>query len=301
VAESAWWRCWEPGQEAELEAAAIAEVRAHPRFDDALQHSLEGALRLSDIDADFHRLMVDNSAVLLAAVALYLDATGGLTHRRLRDLVGIKGILSGGRISALLLRMQMIGYLRAAPHAPGGQKVYRPSERMAAAFKARIRLELESVVIMAPDLAYALERYDEPDGLAAFMGILGKYAVDAAKRPRVELLGFLEIANRRAGGSTMNALVVAAAEEAGHFPAAGPVRVSISALARRFRVSRAHILKLLRQAEACCYFTRGDAEGHGVVHPSLADAFAIYLAGCYVGFAVCAELAARDMRKAAAA
>ncbi len=294
LVESTWWRSWDPGQEAELPASAIAAVRAQPRFHEAFRHTMLGVLQLSDRGSEFHRIIVDNLTTVLGVTALHLDATGGLTHRRLRDFAGVKGALSGGRISAVLLRMQMIGYVHAATQpVQGAVKVYRPTLKMTAAFQVRFRLELESILIMAPEMADQLAYYDTPEGFRAFMALLGAYAADAVRRPRPELRALEMFGTRRAGGLVLAALIVAAAEAADRFPAAGPAVISMAALSRRFRVSRTHILRLLREAEAVGFFTRGAADGEGVVQPALVEALEIYCAACWIGFAVLADLAMR--------
>lgn len=300
MTDGAWWRCWEPGQEAELGRAEFDGARAHPRFHEALRHSLTASLRMVDREEEFQRLIIDLPAFLIAVVALYLDATGGLTHRRLRDLAGIKGFLSGGRVSVLLLRMQMIGYVHAvSSSAPGVPKLYRPTAKMAAVLKARIRVELEAVVLMAPELAGLLETYDRTDGLAAFMRVLGESAVASARRPSSLLPGLVEIGNRRAGTALLMALLEASAEAAGGPPCPGPLEVSISALARRFRVSRTHVLKVLIDAERHGYFTR-DADGRSVVEPALVEDMETYYAGIYIGMAVCMDRSLRSAPDAAA-
>jgi len=251
MTESAWWRWWKPGQEEPLDDATLSSARAQPGFHDALRHSLAGGLRLCDGDAELHRFLVDNGVVVLCGVVLYLDATGGLTHRRLRDLSGIKGILSGGRISALLMRIQMIGYIRAvSPHTPGAVKLYRPTQKMMAAMKTRFRLELEAVTLMAPELEHLLDRYDGPDGLGAMAVTLGEATIAAAKRPLPQMKDIVEIGFRRAGNLLMCALVMAAADAQGRSRSRSRSRPSPNASACRAPTSSRSCARRRRAASS---------------------------------------------------
>ncbi|MEO8115480.1 MAG: hypothetical protein ABI655_13925 [Phenylobacterium sp.] len=297
MADSTWWRCWTLGQ-GEITSSAIALVRAHPGFHEAMRYSLQGSLRFSDGEPMLCSLMVDNGGFLMAGTALYLDADGGLTHRRLQEVAGIPGILSAGRISALLLRMQMIDFVQApSQHMPGTPKIYRPTARLTAAFRKRARLELEAVQLMSPEMDELLARFDEPDGLRRLMRLAG-HMIHVTSHPRPELASILAIGSRRAGILLLYALLDATADAAGHFPATGPVRVSISALAKRFRLSRTHIRRVLREAEATGLFTSGAAEGEGEVQPALLEAIEIMYAGVFVGVANAAYLALGDQADA---
>lgn len=294
--DSRWWKLWE----AELgndraSAPAIAAMRAQPGFHKALEHSLRGALRLSDGEPAYHRMMSDTASGFMGMSALYLDATGGLYHQRLREIAGISGVLSAGRVSALLMRMQMIGYVYAArDRTPGVPKIYRPTPGMTAAFRTRYRLDLESIQFMTPDMAILLERYDRPEGFAAFMRTFGEVALDAVRRHPTGPEPILAIGLRRAGAIVLMALLDSAAAEAGHFPAAGPVRVSIAGLAKRFRVSRTQILKILRQAAEAGFFAPGATEADGEVLPALVDAFEQVYAVAFIGLAASAHVALGD-------
>src|SRR5690242_7761717 len=108
----------------------IAAVRSHPRFGEALHHSVTKAIDHITIDPQLHGTFRDLGHVMLASLALFMDATGGLTHRRLRDLSANSGALSSGRAAALLLRLQFIGYVKGAPdHKNGSVQIGRASCR----------------------------------------------------------------------------------------------------------------------------------------------------------------------------
>ncbi|MET0274538.1 MAG: hypothetical protein ABW360_16240 [Phenylobacterium sp.] len=293
--ESAWWTAWGAPDGGPVPEATLAAMRAQPRFHDAIAHALRSVLQLVDGDAEFHRTTQDLESLILATVALYLDATGDLTHRRLRQVAGVQGMLSGSRVSALLMRMQMIGFVRAeAGHAPGTAKVYRPTPRMISAYRGWLRAMLEAVEVMAPEPAVFSRRLDEPEAFRAFMAVLGKRILDGVEASRGVAVGadreaFFAIGAQRGGNLVLFALLDAAAAQAGHFPAAGPVSVSVSALARRGRVSRTQILKILRRADEAGLFVRGAGEGEGEVRPSLVEATELFYAGVFADVAIAAH------------
>lgn len=294
----AWWRRWEPVLDGgQAPWATVGEMRAQPGFHEALAQAMGRFLRLVDGDEEFSRTMPDFESLLLGGLVLYLDATSGLTHRRLREVAGLRGMLSGGRISALLMRMQMIGFVKAAgDHRPGTQKIYRPTPRMTGAFRVWVIAMLESIQVMAPGTQALLRPLAEPEGFGAFMAVLGKRIVDSVVEVLDEpdnerLAAITAIGARRGGSQVLYILMMAAAEAAGHFPATGPAQVSVSALAVRCRVSRTQILKILRRAEAGALIARTGAEGEVEVLPALVDSVAEVYAGIFVGMAASAHRA----------
>ncbi|MEO8115011.1 MAG: hypothetical protein ABI655_11550 [Phenylobacterium sp.] len=296
MVDFAWWRRCDAEVQAEVVSAkAIAWMRAQPGFNAAVRNSLGGGFSHNDHHPAFKRLAVDMGSLMLGVIALHLDATGGLTHRRLRSLAGNSGIVSAGRASALLMRMQMIGWVSAARDLPPGvPKLYRPTPQMIAAFQAKYRLELESIQLMAPDAGELLAWYDQPEGFRAFMAEYGVLVLRDLARPRPPVNSLLEIAGRRAGVLVLSALGIAAAEAADGSPAPAPVRISLAGLSRRFGVSRTQVAAILRDAAAAGYIRRLEAEGEAEVLPALVEAGAqVYAEGC-ISVAACAYRALRD-------
>jgi hypothetical protein len=255
---------------------------------------------MAERDTRFDGVTGDLESLILGVLVLYLDATGGLTHRRLRDVAAVRGLLSAGRVSALLMRLQMIGYVQAGKYdTPGTQKIYRPTPQMAAAFHARFRVDLESIQMMASGMGDMLARFDEPEGFGAFMVTFGRYVLAAVNRGihrsgagAEGMLAIERIGASRAGYKVLFILQDAAAREAGHFPATGRVRLSVAALAKRCRVSRTHILRILRMAEASEFLVR-HGEGEMEVLPALPDALERFYAEMFIVIAACADRSLR--------
>jgi hypothetical protein len=101
----------------------------------------------------------------------------------------------------------------------------------------------------------------------------------ATHAPQLGLFG------ERNGGMLIFASLLAAGEADDTVPPSRPVSVSIAGLARRFAVSRPHVLKLLRDAEAQGLIAR---RGNGVeIRPPLAEGAQTFFASFYLFFAAC--------------
>lgn len=107
----------------------------------------------------------------------------------------------------------------------------------------------------------------------------------------------LPSAAHNAGMMLLGSLIAGGAAD-DRVPPTRPVRVSISALARRFGVSRVHIIKLLDDAAADDLIARSQGEGNEItVLPRLAETLRDMLASMYLYFADCARQAQRRCRR----
>lgn len=261
-----------------VSAEGIADFLAHPRLRDAIRHTISGALAVCDADPDAHANFRDVGRFVLGLIALYLDATGGLTHRRLREISGEAGTLSGGRATAILLHLRMIGYVTAeSTRADGSARLYVPTKRMKDVYRRRFRIELESLAMIEPEVEDLLARLEEDDVFRIVMAQLGALIGQGQQRQEIALKRYDAITAKSSGTIIMFNLL-AAADQAMDFPVPGFARVSVSALSRRFRVSRAHVLRVLREAEEAGFLSRRE-DGEGVIiHQLLCDTFRLYYA-----------------------
>ena len=263
--------------------AQIQAMRDDPRLTAAMRHSVAGALAYYHANPVMHRNVKDVGRFVLGVVALYLDATGGLTHRRLRALSGQSGLISAGAASAVLLRLRLIGYVTPeGPQVNGQIKLYRPTATMAEAFRERMRIELESASAFNPRVAAILARLDEPEVFPTLMAVLGDDTINASRNPHPDTVGIDRISTRSAGMMLMFR-VMRDADTGGAFPPTGEVSVSVSGLAREFEVSRSHVLTVLRDAERAGLMTRLEEEGRWRLEPGLGEAFRTFYAVLYLG------------------
>ena len=261
---------------------AIAEIWAHPRFQDAMRLSVETALALTESNPVYHTNFRDLGRLTLAVIALYLDATGGLTHRRMRELSGDVGMLSAGRATAILFQLRMIGYIvPTATRADGSATRYAPTQKMKEAFRARIRTELASIALLEPEMETLLARFDDDEVFRVYIAHLG--STFGRGIPREDMAGFNALSARNSALLILYNLLHAA-DTGGEFPPHGHAPISVAALARRFGVSRAHVLRILREAEQNGFVSHGKGEEGVTIHPLLCEKFRLTYAVTYIVF-----------------
>lgn len=254
----------------------IASVRTHPRFGDAMRNSVEKALAHIAVDPQLHSTFRDLGHVMLASLALFMDATGGLTHRRLRDLSANSGALSSGRAAALLLRLKLIGYVTgAADHRNGSVRIYVPTDRMKNAYRRRLMIDLESIAMLAPEAGPVLAAFDN-EAFRTYMAEMGRLMLALGPRHHRDLEAFDAITNRNSGMLFLY-MLVSEAWKGGAFPQPGLVHINASVMARTLGVSRMHILRLLREAEAGGFIERRGADA-AMVTPLLCDRLSLWMA-----------------------
>jgi hypothetical protein len=162
--------------------AALAEMRAQPRFGDAARHAAIRSLDLFDRDPIMTRALKDDGRVVLGMIALYLDAKGGMTLSKLQAFLVEMRLASPGRAAAMLIQLRLIGYVVPAAVQPNRRvRVYVPTPRMRGAFHAHFRKDLEALSLMEPEAADVFARFDEPQIFNPFLVRFGQGLIDAAK------------------------------------------------------------------------------------------------------------------------
>jgi hypothetical protein len=273
--------------------AALAEMRAQPRFAQAARRAAQRSLELFDSDPVMTRALKDVGRAVLGLMALYLDAKGGLTLSRLQALLTEMGLTSPGRAAAILIQLRLIGYVAPAPLQPNRRvRVFLPTPRMRAAFQAHLYKDLEALSVIEPEAEDVLARFGDADVFRPFILRFGQGLIDAARVHRRGASG-LDLFSQRNAGLTILTDLVLAGDAMDDFPPRGPIRFSVAGLAKRHGVSRPHVLKLLRDAERAGFLTRDAEEGSGLLAPLLRDQVANYYATTLIGMAACALSALR--------
>jgi len=275
---------------------AIAALRGHPGFGAAMRVSAAGLVSMYQGGHLLNWLMDDRGRLLFGYLALYLhatrdpaDASSGLTPTRMKAMCVELDFCSPGRAGAMLSLMRFGGYL-----TPDVQVMDRRQRRLLATpklyslLRARWRLHMEAVAPLLPDGAALLAAADNPafdNALVIAMSArfrAGFRFVHAA--PGLGLFG-----ERNAGMLILLSLITAGAED-DTMPPQRPVPISIAALARRFSVSRPHVLKLIRDAADEGLLERIDADsGRVVFKPQLAEATQNLFATMYLFVTDCAR------------
>ena len=261
-----------------------------PGLDEAMRASASGALAYYDAAPALHRDIKDINRFLLGVLALYLDASGGLTHRRLRELSGKSGILSAGSATAVLLRLQLIGYVTRTDAANGHSRPYKPTPAMQAAFRGRMRVEFQALTHVTDEIDEMLARFDEPEVFAMLMTMMGEQSMQAAGSPNPDIAAFNALSVRSAGLLILFDLMTKA-DTGGAFPPVGEVELSVAAIARHYQVSRSHVLSVLRDIEAAGWIEKGPRDGAWILLPALGADIRIFYGITYLGLIRATEMA----------
>ncbi|WP_238120545.1 MULTISPECIES: MarR family transcriptional regulator [unclassified Xanthobacter] len=258
-----------------VSAATLERLKAHPDFARAMTSSAAALAALYTGNRLLNRVLNDRGRTLFGFFALYLHALpevqgGSLTVGRMAALAAETGVCSRGRAKAMLALMRWGGYL--APVEEGGDrrsKPLAPTARMLALHRQRWVSQFQAISQIDPQVATVVARLDDP----AFFNRLA-IALGDSFRSGFRVLDhaplLADLADRDSGLMVLLSLHVA--------QASAQPSPSIADLARRFHVSRAHVLQLLKDAQAAGLVERDEGGGGGVLtalgHDALADFFA---------------------------
>ena len=282
---------------------AIAALRANPRFAEAMRASAAGIVAMHDGKGShlLNWLMDDRGRLLFGYCALYLhfgrdpaDPSSGLTPTRMQELCAAQDICSRGRAGAMLSLMRFAGYLAAdASVADRRQRPLLATPKLIALIVQRLRLHFTAMAPLLADGDALSRALDDPACFRRMViAMAGRFLAGFRFLTHAPGLGLF--AERNAGMLILASLLIAG-ESGDGMPPRGAVPISISALARRFSVSRPHVLKLIRDAEAEGYLGRIGAGGDRVVlQPRLAEAAQNFFAIMFLFFADCARQALRN-------
>lgn len=275
--------------------AAVAALRAQPGFAAAIRASAGGLVRLYHGSHLLNWLMDDRGRLLFGYFALYLHATrdpadpsSGLNPTRMRMLACDLGICSPGRALAMLSLMRFGGYL-----TPDFDVTDRRQRRLVATdklinlLKERWRVHFAAMAPLFPDGAAMLAAVDDPEFTRGLIVAMVECFREGFRvTTHAEDMGLF---GERNAGILICSYLMIAGEADDTVPPVRPVPISIAALARRFAVSRPHVLKLIRDAEA-----QGLIARHGdriEIKPELANGARNFFATMFLYYAGCARAA----------
>lgn len=280
---------------------AISAVKAEPGFAEAMRTSAAGLVQLYQGSHLLNWLMDDRGRVLLGYFALYLHFTGELTPTRVKTLCVEFGAASPGRVGVMLNLMRFSGYLAPAPASDRRLRGLVATDKLIALLVGRWRLHFAAMTPLICEGRAALERLEEPAFIRALtMAMFDRYRAGFRFLIHAPDLGLF---GDRNAGILIASHLVSSGDKDDTVPPAKPVPVSVTALARRFAVSRTHVLTLLRDAAAEGLIERaGSQSDHIRILPRLAEAMRDMFAALYLYYADCAReaLAALDERERAA-
>lgn len=271
--------------------SALAEMRAHPRFAEAMQHKVAASVVIFESDPVFRRAMKNASTQASGYFALYLAESGGLTLARIQQLCVDLGMMSPGRAVAILALWRLLRYVElAAEQTDRRKRVYMPTASMRWTTLRQLHIDLTTLAIIEPEAQAVADRLATPEIARRFVIRFGEGLIEIVRQ--YDGLGAATdlFRERDSGLWILNALLLAGGR-GDVFPPAGPIRYSIASLARRFGVSRPHVRKLLRDAERLSLLRLGGEEGVGLLEPELREAAMHFHAVSFIGTAICAHAA----------
>jgi hypothetical protein len=286
---------------------AIAALRAHPRFPEAIRASAAGLVALYQGSHLLNWLMDDRGRLLFGYFALYLhftrdptDPSSGLTPTRMKAGCAEFEICSPGRAVAMLSLMRFAGYLAPAPTADRRVRGLVATDRLINLLVERWRVHFAALAVLRPEGEAALASLDDPSFVRHLViAMTDRFRAGfrfLTHAPGVGLFG-----ERNAGMLILTTLLTAG-EQGDTVPPQRPVPVSISRLARAFSVSRPHVLKLIRDAADEGLIARDDADGGRIVIlPRLAEATQDLFASMFLFYVDCTREALERTKADAAA
>jgi hypothetical protein len=252
-------------------AEAVAALAAQPRFPEAVRATTAAFVELYQGNRLLNTLLNDRGRMVISYLALVLhysyrpdDPLSGLTVSRVKEFCTEQKLCSGGRAEAILMVMRLFSYLEQAPSSTD-RRVRRliPTERLIGQLRERWQRLFAAMAMVMPEGAQGLAALERPEFTPAFVRRLADYF-----RGGVRLVdhspGLERFVDRNAGMIVLMSLLLSG--EAGDtFPPARPVPVSISALSKRFGVSRVHVRKLLRDVAALGWTVPTNADDGRVI------------------------------------
>ena len=270
-------------------SAAVAALRNQAGFAAAMRASAAGLVKLYQGSHLLNWLMDDRGRLLFGYFALYLHATrdpadpsSGLNPTRMRMLACDLGICSPGRALAMLSLMRFGGYLTPdIDVVDRRQRRLVATDKLIALLRERWRVHFAAMAPLFADGEAMLAAVDDPQFTRGLIiAMVERFREGFRVTTHAEDMGLF---GERNAGILICSYLIAAGEADDTVPPTRPVPISIAALARRFAVSRPHVLKLLRDAEAAGLIAR--SADRVLFKPALAEGARNFFATMFLYYA----------------
>ncbi|MEW6123426.1 MAG: hypothetical protein AB1698_12485 [Pseudomonadota bacterium] len=284
----------------------MSTLRARPDFLLASEQMARGLVELYRGNRLLNRILNDRGRTVFGMFALYLDATPdergvGLTVTRIANLCHEAGICSRGRAKAIVTLMRWGGYLEVGPDSGQNrrQRPLVPTDRMIQEQVKRWQKIFGALALIHPPAEEVLARLHVAGFRKALIREIGG-RFQAGFRLRDFAPHALLFGERDAGLLIAWSLLISGTD-GDTFPPSQPVPVPVAALSRQFFVSRAHVLKLLREAEQVGLIERTPSPtGSVLLLPPMHETMLNLFAAMFAGFADSGDSALVAYEKASA-
>ena len=282
--------------------AEIERIKTDANFPAALKLAATGLVDLYQTNRLLNRLLNDRARTLFgfAMLDLYFSGQGdgqpGFTVTRAQEFCVQHGLCSAGRASAMIALMRFAGYVEVLPPQRDRRlRLYGITPKLLATHHERWRRMFEAIAMVQPDMRAAIAALDRASFTPAYARIL---VGDFRAGVRVLLGSAPELglfAERNSGMIILFSLIADAAAD-DTVPPSRPLPVSISALANRFAVSRAHVMKLVRDAADEGFVSLSNGNGYVVTfEPKLKEAVQNFFATAFLYLDRCAMAAVAEL------
>jgi hypothetical protein len=234
-----------------LSDASIAAIRAHPTFRAACEAGARKALIFHDNLPEVLRWVTkDIGRFGIGVTAVVLQSIGDLTPQTLTNACLQMQTSSAGRVNQVVTRCLAAGEIAsdAASHRRPTRRKLNLSPAFLSAFRRRAQVEIETAAALDPSVAPLVAKVEDPAGFLAYVATTAAFTTE-----RRDLFGYDGAApsdfffQREAGGLILLHLLTA--QPARRERLLQTADLSRNAISRRFGVSRAHVNKLLAEAE----------------------------------------------------
>jgi len=272
-----------------LSDAAVARLRAHPRFREAVEAHAAGVLAEYEAQDGHDRWLLKDlgRAALWLGVMILDSMPGGLTVSGLAATAAQNQVCSRGRVLAFVHYALDSGRLALTPGPePWVRRRLTPTAAFMAASRRRMILQFQTAALLAPEIAAALPRLAADSVVqqaSVAAGMLLTVRPELNRNPGGPLR---QIFIARDGGMRMlQHLLLRQPKVRSRLLAAAPL--SRAALSRRYGVSRTHVNRLLSDAQDAGAL-RLEGRDRVVFSEAFSDEVEAYFAGT---FQVCRVIA----------
>jgi hypothetical protein len=274
---------------------------AHPAYLTAARTLGRRMLAAAAEDKALDGIVKDAGRYVATIWAFYLNATGGLTLPRLKEICTSSGMLSPGRARAVLLFLRYLGYVTPLASNDRREPVrYLPTQALTGTWRRIVRENLETARLIEPSIGFVSDRLNDAAVLDTYMRHYGAGMVVAAhaRAGAGASAGvndtLMRIFLHRHAGMQLIYWIVTSADPDDEFPPRKPVSLSIAAIARQLRVSRVHIKRILNEAAREGFLTLSDT-GSVTLNESARDFIRYMISTNLLAFLICAAKTARDV------
>ena len=219
-----------------------ASLRGRPEYPLAARTLAANMLRDADRDPALGGMLRDAGRTVAALSAISLHLTGGVTLARLKTFIAGFGLVSPGRARALLSYMLYLGYLEQEPVGSSPRRTtYRATSHFLASYVQHEASLLAAVQVVEPAVELVLKHLADPQVLKSLVLAQGKAFAEGSRQTPAFEAWYRTFMHRLGGIQILHGLTAAAQE----FPPHGTIPFSAAEAARRFKVSRIHVNRIL--------------------------------------------------------